>query len=163
MKLFFIIIGLQLLIARELKPLDLDHEILLRVSEKDRLYQELTSDGLEFKGNFIDYNYNDSIRIAIYSRAIQNSTKENKTTFSFLVELNDQSPIQLEYTKKKASLVTSKDSLDTFTKSGVHFFYIPAVKSNFNFCSSYLIVRRRGMKKYSLIVSIVGLASLEYW
>ena len=132
MKLFFIIISLQLLIAQEVKPLDLDHVILLRVGEKDRLYQELTSDGLEFKGNFINYNYNDTIRIAIYSRAIQNSTKDNKTTFSFLVELNDQPSIQLEYTEKKASLVTSKDSLDVFTKSGVHYFYIPATENNFH-------------------------------
>ena len=132
MKLFFIIISLQFLIAREVKPLDLDHEILLRVGEKDRLYQELTSDGLEFKDDYFDYNYNDSIRIAIYSRAIQNSTKDNKTTFSFLVELNDQPSIQLEYTKKKASLVTSKDSLDVFTKSGVHYFYIPEAEDNFH-------------------------------
>ena len=132
MKLFIIIISCQLLIAREVKPVGLDHETLLKVGEKDRLYQKLTSNGLEFKDNFIDYNYNDSIRIAIYSRAIQNSTKENKTTFSFLVELNDQSPIQLEYTKKKASLVTSKDSLDVFTISGVHYFYIPAAENNFH-------------------------------
>ena len=132
MKLFLIIISLQLLIAREVKPLYLDHEILLRVGGKDRLYQELTSDGLEFKDDYFDYNYNDSIRIAIYSRAIQNSTKDNKMTFSFLVELNDQSPIQLEYTKKKASLVTSKDSLDVFTKSGAHYFYIPATENNFH-------------------------------
>jgi len=132
MKLFFIIISLQFLIAREVKPLDLDHEILLRVGEKDRLYQELTSDGLEFKDDYFDYNYNDSIRIAIYSRAIQNSTKDNKTTFSFLVELNDQPSIQLEYTKKKASLVTSKDSLDVFTKSGVHYFYISEAEDNFH-------------------------------
>ncbi|MBC8256258.1 MAG: hypothetical protein H8E85_03025 [Candidatus Marinimicrobia bacterium] len=123
----------------QILPINDEIKIRLNIGKRERVYHEIPEGGLLFQGighNIISgdsLKVEDMVKIGIYSRTVKSPTGNTKRNFSFFIQWDEKTPLELKY-KEKGSKVKSPDRPGwIYTNSGKWFIYLTAGEANRNF------------------------------